>query len=215
MYTTTSSGVRVPAAGEPRRGDRAAGGRRRHAAARRRPQPPADDEASARRRRRRSSTSAGFPGCDGIERRRRRAADRRARDARRGRGVGARAVSSAGCCATTAEGIGDRQVRNRGTIGGSVAHADPGADYPTVVTALGATMRRAGPGGEREIAADDFFTGVFTTALRAGRARDGAFASRRPRVRHTRSTAIRRRVTRSPASRLSCSRTVYGSSSAA
>jgi carbon-monoxide dehydrogenase medium subunit len=70
--------------------------------------------------------------------------------------------------AVTAEGIGDRQVRNRGTIGGSVAHADPGADYPTVITALGSTMVVQGPGGEREIGADDFFTGVFTTALEQG-----------------------------------------------
>jgi carbon-monoxide dehydrogenase medium subunit len=70
--------------------------------------------------------------------------------------------------AVTAEGIGDRQVRNRGTIGGSLAHADPGADYPTVMKALGATIIAAGPGGEREIAADDFFTGVFTTSLEQG-----------------------------------------------
>jgi carbon-monoxide dehydrogenase medium subunit len=70
--------------------------------------------------------------------------------------------------ATTAEGIGDRQVRNRGTIGGSLAHADPGADYPTVITALGATVVVQGPDGERDIAADDFFTGVFTTALEQG-----------------------------------------------
>jgi carbon-monoxide dehydrogenase medium subunit len=70
--------------------------------------------------------------------------------------------------AATAEGIGDRQVRNRGTIGGSIAHADPGADYPTVITALGATIIVRGAGGEREIAADDFFTGVFTTALEQG-----------------------------------------------
>jgi carbon-monoxide dehydrogenase medium subunit len=70
--------------------------------------------------------------------------------------------------ATTAEGIGDRQVRNRGTIGGSLAHADPGADYPTVVTALGATVVVRGPNGELEIAADGFFTGVFTTALARG-----------------------------------------------
>jgi carbon-monoxide dehydrogenase medium subunit len=70
--------------------------------------------------------------------------------------------------AATAEGIGDRQVRNRGTIGGSLAHADPGADYPTVVTALGATVVVRGPNGEREILADDFFTGVFTTALDQG-----------------------------------------------
>jgi carbon-monoxide dehydrogenase medium subunit len=70
-----------------------------------------------------------------------------------------------GVLAATAEGIGDRQVRNRGTIGGSLAHADPGADYPTVITALGATVVAQGAGGEREIAADEFFTGVFTTAL--------------------------------------------------
>ena len=70
--------------------------------------------------------------------------------------------------AETASLIGDRQVRNRGTIGGSLAHADPGADYPTVTTALGATVVVQGPGGEREIAADDFFTGVFTTALQQG-----------------------------------------------
>ena len=68
----------------------------------------------------------------------------------------------------TAAHIGDIQVRNRGTIGGSVAHADPGADYPTVVTALGATIVAQGPNGERELAADDFFTGVFTTALQQG-----------------------------------------------
>jgi aerobic carbon-monoxide dehydrogenase medium subunit len=70
--------------------------------------------------------------------------------------------------ASTAAGIGDRQVRYRGTIGGSLAHADPAADYPTVVKALGATIVATGQGGEREIAAGDFFTGVFTTALEAG-----------------------------------------------
>ena len=64
--------------------------------------------------------------------------------------------------------IGDRQVRNRGTIGGSLAHADPGADYPTVVTALGATIAVTGPRGTREIPADGFFTGIFTTALAPG-----------------------------------------------
>jgi carbon-monoxide dehydrogenase medium subunit len=59
-------------------------------------------------------------------------------------------------------------VRNRGTIGGSIAHADPGADYPTVVKALGATITAAGRSGTREIAADEFFTGLFTTALEPG-----------------------------------------------
>jgi aerobic carbon-monoxide dehydrogenase medium subunit len=66
--------------------------------------------------------------------------------------------------AETAALIGDAQVRNRGTLGGSVAHADPAADYPTVLTALGATIAAAGSGGERDIAADDFFT----TALQPG-----------------------------------------------
>ena len=51
--------------------------------------------------------------------------------------------------AETAEVIGDRQVRNRGTIGGSLAHADPGADYPTVVTALAAAINAAGRNGRR------------------------------------------------------------------
>jgi carbon-monoxide dehydrogenase medium subunit len=64
----------------------------------------------------------------------------------------------------TAALIGDRQVRNCGTIGGSVAHADPSADYPAVLKALGATITATGKDGEREIAADDFFRGIFETA---------------------------------------------------
>jgi aerobic carbon-monoxide dehydrogenase medium subunit len=68
----------------------------------------------------------------------------------------------------TAAMIGDRQVRNCGTIGGSVAHADPAADYPTVLKALGATITVTGKNGEREIAADDFFRGIFETALEPG-----------------------------------------------
>jgi carbon-monoxide dehydrogenase medium subunit len=61
--------------------------------------------------------------------------------------------------------IGDPLVRNRGTIGGSVAHADPAADFPAVLLALGATLQAEGPNGRRTIAADDFFQGLFTTAL--------------------------------------------------
>jgi aerobic carbon-monoxide dehydrogenase medium subunit len=68
----------------------------------------------------------------------------------------------------TAAGIGDLQVRNCGTIGGSVAHADPGADYPTVLKALGGMITAAGKEGEREISADDFFRGIFETALERG-----------------------------------------------
>jgi carbon-monoxide dehydrogenase medium subunit len=62
--------------------------------------------------------------------------------------------------------IGDMQVRNRGTIGGNLSHADPASDLPTVMTALGATFRVRGPGGERSVAAGDFFLGLFKTALR-------------------------------------------------
>ncbi len=61
--------------------------------------------------------------------------------------------------------IGDPQVRNRGTVGGNVAHADPASDLPTVFSALGATMTAVSKGGSRDIAAADFFTGLFETAL--------------------------------------------------
>ena len=60
--------------------------------------------------------------------------------------------------------IGDPAVRNRGTIGGSIANNDPAADYPAAVVALNATVRT----NKREIAADDFFTGLFETALEPG-----------------------------------------------
>lgn len=61
--------------------------------------------------------------------------------------------------------IGDPLVRNRGTVGGSIAHADPAADFPAVLLALGATLQVEGPKGRRTIAADDFFLGLFQTAL--------------------------------------------------
>ncbi|GIW04679.1 MAG: carbon monoxide dehydrogenase [Thermomicrobiales bacterium] len=67
--------------------------------------------------------------------------------------------------AETAAVIGDRQVRNRGTIGGALAHADPAADYPAAVLALEATIVAEGPDGRREIPASEFFTGLLTTAL--------------------------------------------------
>ncbi len=62
--------------------------------------------------------------------------------------------------------IGDPQVRNRGTVGGNVAHADPASDLPTVFSALGATMKAQSKDGSREISAADFFTGMFESALR-------------------------------------------------
>jgi carbon-monoxide dehydrogenase medium subunit len=69
--------------------------------------------------------------------------------------------------AEAAHEIGDAQVRNRGTIGGNVAHADPGSDYPPVLRALGATLHLQGPGGARAVAAADFFVDLLTTDLRA------------------------------------------------
>jgi carbon-monoxide dehydrogenase medium subunit len=66
--------------------------------------------------------------------------------------------------ARLAEHIGDAQVRNRGTIGGSIANADPAADYPAALVGLGATVKT----NKREIKADDFFTGLFATALAPG-----------------------------------------------
>lgn len=61
--------------------------------------------------------------------------------------------------------IADQQVRNRGTLGGSIAHADPAADMPGIVLALKAGIVIQGPKGTRTLAADDFFVGTFTTAL--------------------------------------------------
>jgi len=66
--------------------------------------------------------------------------------------------------AELASGIGDPQVRNRGTIGGSIANADPSADYPAAVVALGATVHT----NKRQIAGDQFFKGLFETALEPG-----------------------------------------------
>src|SRR5918912_3346505 len=65
-----------------------------------------------------------------------------------------------------AASIGDVQVRNKGTIGGSLAHADPAADWPAAVLALRAELVAASARGERVIAADDFFVDMLTTALR-------------------------------------------------
>jgi aerobic carbon-monoxide dehydrogenase medium subunit len=63
--------------------------------------------------------------------------------------------------------VGDPQVRHRGTLGGSLVHADPAADLPAVILALDAVMVVRGPDGEREIAARDFFRGFFESDLRA------------------------------------------------
>ena len=67
-------------------------------------------------------------------------------------------------CAAT---IGDVQVRNKGTIGGSIAHADPAGDFPAAIIALNAEMVAVGANGERIIKADDFFVDMLTTSLEA------------------------------------------------
>lgn len=61
--------------------------------------------------------------------------------------------------------VGDPSVRHRGTLGGTMAHSDPASDLPAAVLALGGTLVAQGPGGQREIAATDFFTGYFESVL--------------------------------------------------
>jgi len=68
----------------------------------------------------------------------------------------------------TATHLGDVQVRNRGTIGGSLVHADPAADWPAPILALDAELVVIGPKGDRAIKATDFFVDLLTTALNAG-----------------------------------------------
>ncbi len=70
--------------------------------------------------------------------------------------------------AEAAAKIGDPQVRNRGTVGGNIAHADPASDLPAVLVALGATVHLRGPAGARVVAANDFFVDLLTTDLHAG-----------------------------------------------
>src|SRR5690606_14102618 len=70
--------------------------------------------------------------------------------------------------AKAASMIGDLQVRNRGTIGGSLAHADPAADWPALVLAIDAVIEVIGSKGTRTIKATDFFTGLFSTQLQEG-----------------------------------------------
>jgi len=72
---------------------------------------------------------------------------------------------SAAALAEAAALVGDPAVRSRGTIGGNIAHADPASDLPTVLVALDARITAIGPKGTRTIAAEDFFTGIMSTAL--------------------------------------------------
>jgi carbon-monoxide dehydrogenase medium subunit len=68
----------------------------------------------------------------------------------------------------TMPSIAHAQIRNRGTIGGSLAHADPAAELPSVMVALDATFDLRGPRGDRAVRAEDFYTGLFETALASG-----------------------------------------------
>jgi carbon-monoxide dehydrogenase medium subunit len=95
--------------------------------------------------------------------------------------------------AEAAADIGDPQVRNRGTLGGSLAHADPAADYPAVMLALEADIQIKGPRGARSVKAADFFQGMFTvdlaadeiiTAVRFTPVRSAAYAKLHQRASH-------------------------------
>jgi carbon-monoxide dehydrogenase medium subunit len=77
------------------------------------------------------------------------------------------ALAEAPIFADTAAVIGDVQVRNRGSFGGSLAHADPAADWPAVFLALGGEARMVGSKGRRSVSADDFFVGMLQSALGA------------------------------------------------
>jgi aerobic carbon-monoxide dehydrogenase medium subunit len=83
--------------------------------------------------------------------------------------AGAAAVAAEAPLLAHAAGlVGDPQIRHRGTIGGSLAHADPAADLPMALVALGGSVDVLGPGGIRQVAAEDFFTGFFETSLAPG-----------------------------------------------
>jgi len=74
-------------------------------------------------------------------------------------------IAEAGLLAAATAKVGDPQVRHRGTLGGSLAHGDPASDLPATVIALRGSLVISGPGGSREVQADDFFTGFLETDL--------------------------------------------------
>ena len=78
--------------------------------------------------------------------------------------------------------VGDPQIRHRGTIGGSLAHADPAADLPMALVALGGSVELTGPNGSRRLAADDFFAGYFETELAEDELLTAVRVPRRPGV---------------------------------
>ena len=84
--------------------------------------------------------------------------------------------------AHSASQVGDPQIRHRGTIGGSLAHADPAADLPMALVALGGSVDLLGQGGTRNVPADDFFAGFFETSLDPGELIAAVRVPRRPAV---------------------------------
>ena len=78
--------------------------------------------------------------------------------------------------------VGDPQIRHRGTIGGSLAHADPAADLPMALVALGGSVEITGPDGVRSVPAEDFFAGFFETSLEPGELVSAVRVPRRPGV---------------------------------
>jgi aerobic carbon-monoxide dehydrogenase medium subunit len=90
--------------------------------------------------------------------------------------------SGAPLLAHSAAQVGDPQIRHRGTIGGSLAHADPAADLPMALVALGGSVEVMGPGGVRTVAAGDFFAGFFETSLQPGELLSAVRVPRRPGV---------------------------------
>jgi carbon-monoxide dehydrogenase medium subunit len=103
----------------------------------------------------------------------------------------------------------DVQVRSRGTLGGNACYNDPSSNFPPLLVALGATMRVAGPGGEREVPAEEFFTGAYRTALGHGELlRSIVLPALGPgEASATARSSSRRTRGRSPAPRRSCART--------
>jgi carbon-monoxide dehydrogenase medium subunit len=75
------------------------------------------------------------------------------------------ATGDLGLASTAAETIADQQVRNRGTLGGSLVHGDPASDMPAILLTMGGSVTVTGPGGQREVAAADLFEDFLTTAV--------------------------------------------------
>jgi aerobic carbon-monoxide dehydrogenase medium subunit len=92
------------------------------------------------------------------------------------------ALAEAPLLAYAAAQVGDPQIRHRGTIGGSLSHADPAADLPMALVALGGSLVLQGPSGTRMVAADDFFDGYFETAMRPDELLIAVRVPRRPGV---------------------------------